>query len=218
MKWLSAALQVVDKIPFEKLFIKPPSNKKSLQELQEILSGGVATPVKELHEPTVEDEIPDEEDLHGFLQPRQQKVHLERNSDEASAVTAEETVNYQNRELGKLLLRMERHYAQKLMINGKKCDCGSSKHLLDIEALAEETVGMVDNPDIYYRLLEWVKDVGPKSTVTASASGDYDEDYPAFSRQSRDLRKELLGTLEAKALFGQQSEEKTGEEPENNIN
>lgn len=116
-------------------------------------------------------------------------------------VSREDTVLYHNREIGKLLLRMERHYAQKMRINGIPCDCGAPKHLLDLEAMAEETIPMVLDSGIYYRILNWVKEVGPKSTEEAAKSGNYDDQYPLMSYEARDLRKDIIGSLAPGALF-----------------
>lgn len=191
MKWLTAIAQVVERLPLERLFIKPPSNRKQLGELQEILGGARPKPI----EPSPE-EAPEEAE-EGYLEPRRQRVHL---PEAKSELSTEETVAYQNREIGKLLLRMERHYAQKLRINGVPCDCGSQKHLLDLESLCEETIAMVDNSDIYYRIIEWGRGVAPKSTDQAAKSGSYDNEYPFFSRQARDFRKDIIGSLEPSAL------------------
>jgi len=196
VNWLSLVAAAVEKIPFERLIAKPRDSRESLEELKEILdSAPRGKPQPKQQEEELEEEA--------VLEPR--RAHLpERPS---SGVSTEETVAYQNREIGKLLLRLERHYAQKLRINGVPCDCGQSKHLLDLESLAEETVPMVDNPQIYYRIIEWVREVGPKSSEEAAKSGNYDEEYPAFSRQAREFRKELLGTLDASALFPRKREE-----------
>ncbi|GAI62908.1 unnamed protein product, partial [marine sediment metagenome] len=141
------------------------------------------------------------------LEPRRQKVHL---SSREGGLSTEETVGYQNREIGKLLLRMERHYAQRLRVNGIPCDCGSQKHLLDLESLCEETISMVDNSDVYYRIIEWTSEVAPKSTDEAAKSGKYDNEYPTFSHQARDFRKEIIGSLEPSALFPQKPGEPEG--------
>ena len=69
---------------------------------------------------------------------------------------------------------------------------------------------MVDNPDVYYRLLAWVKEVAPKSTDKAAKSGQHDDEYPIFSRQARDFRKELLGSLEPSVMFYKKEEEQAG--------
>ena len=203
MKWLALAAQVLEKIPIERLLIKPPSNKQNLEELQEILGQSKAKPAgmpTELPEEETREE-PAERPLLGNLGNRPTRVHLGANRSVTSTVSTKETVDYQNREIGKVLLTMERHCVQKFRIAGRACDCGQSKHLLDLEALAEETIAMVDNPDIYYRLLDWVSRLGPLSTVENVESGEYDDIYPVFGNESRGLRKELLGTLDPKALF-----------------
>jgi len=203
MKWLALAAQVLEKIPLERLLIKPPSNKQNLEELQEILGQSKAKPTRmptELPEEETREE-PEERPLLGNLGNRPTRVHLGANRSVTSTVSTKETVDYQNREIGKVLLTMERHCVQKFRIAGRACDCGQSKHLLDLEALAEETIVMVDNPDIYYRLLDWIRRLGPLSTVENVESGEYDDIYPVFGNESRGLRKELMGTLDPKALF-----------------
>lgn len=211
-RWLAATfLSVAERIPLERLFIKPTSNKKRIEELQSILEEAHTKPAEVPPEPPPEVSTEEHENLKGFLEPRRQRVHLEQ--PDTSGISTEETVAYQNREVGKLLLRMERHYAQKLRINGVPCDCGSSKHLLDLESMCEETVPMVDNPDIYYRIVEWSKEVAPKSTDKAAKSGQYDDEYPVFSREARDFRKTVIGSLEASALFPKKAEEEVTEVP-----
>lgn len=207
MDWLALLAQTAAKLPLERIFVRPPDNKKNLEKLQEILSESHAKPA----ESPPEVATTTEEDNWGDLEPRQQKVHLE--PPPADSVTTEETVAYHNREIAKHLTDLQKHYAQKLIVAGKKCDCGSGNHLLGIESLAEATISMVDNPDVYYRLLDWVKEVSPKSTTPAAQSGQYDNEYPIFSRQARDFRKELLGSLEPSAMFTGKVEEVKVETP-----
>ena len=214
MKWLALVAQAVDKIPFERLLVRRPDNKERLRELAEILGEPHAKPVEPKPE---EPEIPPEElieDPHpanlGNLRP---KVRLEANPAVTSTVSTKETVDYQNREIGKILLTMQRHCVQRFRINSKACDCGQSRHLLDLEALVEETIAMVENPDIYYRILEWIGRLGPLSTVENVSSGLYDDIYPTFGNEARDLRKELLGTLDPKALFPKKHMEDVTELP-----
>lgn len=116
-------------------------------------------------------------------------------------LSTEETVKYQKREIGKLLLQMERHFSQRMRIAGIPCDCGASKHLLDMEALSEETIPMEPDNPLYSDLLIWIRQVGSKSTEQAAKSGQYDEEYPKMAEQARNFRKKLLGTLDAEALF-----------------
>jgi len=202
MNWLALVAQAVDKIPLERLLVRRSDEKERLQDLVKILGEAHSKP--EGAEPEPIPDLPEEigEDTHpANLGNTRPKVHLEANHSVTSTVTTKETVDYQNREIGKNLLMLNRHCIQKFRIAGRACDCGQSKHLLELEALAEETAGMVDNPDIYYRILEWVRRLGPISTVEDVSSGKYDDVYPAFGTEARDLRKELLGTLDPKALF-----------------
>lgn len=125
---------------------------------------------------------------------------------QSGGLSTEETVAYENREIAKNLVQLEKHYAQRLRILGIPCDCGSGRHLLAIEGGCENAIPMVANPQVYYRILNWVKEVGPKSTDEAAKSGLYDEEYPRFSHQSRDFRKEIIGSLDPRALFPQKPE------------
>ena len=96
---------------------------------------------------------------------------------------------------------MERHSAQKFRINGKACNCGSEKHLLDLEELCEETIPMVDENAVYYKIIELGKEIAPKAIPEVVATGKYDKEFPIYSGKYRDLRKELLGTLDYSVLF-----------------
>jgi len=214
MKWLALVAQAVEKIPFERLLVRRPDNKERLQELAEILGESHAKPSEpKPEEPELSHEEPIEKPQFANLGNQRPKVHLEPNPAVTSTVSTKETVDYQNREIGKILLTMQRHCVQKFRINGKACDCGQGRHLLDLEALAEETIAMVENPDIYYRLLNWIGRLGPICTVENVSSGKYDNIYPTFGTESRDLRKELLGTLDPKALFPEKHPEEMTELP-----
>lgn len=214
MNWLALVAQAVDKIPLERLLVRRSDEKERLQDLVKILGEAHSKP--EGAEPELIPDLPEEisEDTHpANLGNTRTKVRLEANPSVTSTVSTKETVDYQNREIGKNLLMLQRHCVQKFRINGKVCDCGQSKHLLELEALAEETIGMVDNPDIYYRILDWIRRLGPISTVENVSSGEYDDVIPAFGTEARDLRKELLGTLDPKALFPERHPEEMTELP-----
>ncbi|KKL25001.1 hypothetical protein LCGC14_2409660, partial [marine sediment metagenome] len=88
-----------------------------------------------------------------------------------------------------------------LTVHGALHNCGSTKHLLDMEAMAEEAVPMVNNPQVYYRLIDWVGRCGPMSTEQAAKSGNFDSIYPGLSGEARDFRKEIIGTLDPHALW-----------------
>ena len=197
---LSFSLQAVSRIPFEKLMARPMDTSKDLKKLEQILRAP-QPPTNTAPEP----EPPANTEEQEYILPvRNQPVKT--HAPPIEGVSAEETVNYQKRELCKELYLMEKQYSQKLRINGRVCDCGAGKHLLGIEGLAEETVSMVDDSGIYYRIIDWVRTVGPISTPEAAATGRYDEEYPKFSLAAREFRKELLGTLDVKAMWGKTPE------------
>lgn len=170
--------EVINRVPIERLLSRTPDNTKRLQELQDILTG--SEPKRATEQVDTREEP-------------QRRVHLEQKEGELST---EETVAYQNREIGKLLLRMEGHCTQKFRLFGKICDCGAQKHLLDLESLCEETVPMVDNPDIYYQVIELGKELTPKCLPVAVATLKYDDEFPSYARRYRDMRKKLIGSLD----------------------
>ena len=112
MNLLNIALQIADRLPLERLFVKPHSNKKNLEELQAIFKEARAVPASATPKNLSEETHDEYKDLKGHLEPRQQKVHLEIPSTDANGVTTEETVAYQNREIAKNLVVLEKHFAQ----------------------------------------------------------------------------------------------------------
>lgn len=179
MKWLALLPELLNRIPVERLLTRPPDNRKRLEELQGILSNS-------------------EPKRSGDSEPRaedapQRRVRLQPKE---GGISTEETVDYQNREIAKLLLRMEGHCTQKFRLFGKICECGAAKHLLDLESLCEETIPMVDNPDTYYRIIDLGRELSPKCTPEAVATLQYDDEFPSYARQYRDMRKQLVGYLD----------------------
>lgn len=208
MDWLAFVTNIINRVPIERVIFPRPDHTKALEEF----AGSVTAPQ------TAKEAPPGQKPINTTTQPAEKlpeikpqeapKVRLAE--PQPGGLSIEQTVDYQNREIGKLLLRMERHYAQKLRVAGVPCDCGSQKHLLDLESLSEETIPMVDNPQVYYRIIEWIKKVGPTSTDEAAKSGVHDEQYPVFSHEARDFRKDLIGSLEPSALFPQKPGEPEG--------
>ena len=208
MDWLSFITNMISRVPVERVLFPRPDHTKALGEFAASV-GASETQNKAPSEQKTTTTTTQIAEKPPEIKPQEApKVHL--TEPQPGGLSTEQTVDYQNREIGKLLLRMERHYAQKLRINGIPCDCGSSKHLLDMESLCEETVPMVDNPGVYYRIIDWIKKVGPKSTDESAKSGLYDEEYPVFSHEARDFRKEIIGTLDPSALFPQRLGEPEG--------
>ena len=205
-KLLPLALDYATRIPFEKLLFKPPDKTKPLKELQTILTQSSKPPTEPLEEAEPAESLEEEGD--GIVRRRPHSGRpwappgtLAEKPLPPPGLTTEQTVDYGNKNIGKALLQMEKHFAQGLMIKGIACDCGSSRHLLFMEAECEDTMAMVDDPSIYQKIIDWVEEVGPKSSEAASRSREYADEYPLFSHQARDLRKELLGTLDISALF-----------------
>jgi len=111
-----------------------------------------------------------------------------------SHLSTEDTIRYQNREIGKQLVALEYHLAQRMRIQGVPCDCGSSKHLLFLEQLSQETIPMTGNPSDYEAIILWVREIESKCTEEGAKSGRYDEEYPVMASQARDFRKRVLGS------------------------
>jgi hypothetical protein len=192
MGWGSIAAIVLDKIPLERIIFREQNRSQDREDLKKI--------VDIINKDRAELAKSSQQTARIISIDAPKKVLLKRNNGSHSDVTTEETVNYQNREIAKLLLQIERHASQGMKINGRSCDC-LIKHLPDLESLCEETISMVDNPDIYLKMIEWGKYIGPRGTPEANDSGLYTSEYPTYARQARNFRKEILGTLDYNALF-----------------
>jgi hypothetical protein len=59
-----------------------------------------------------------------------------------------------------------------MRIKSTPCDCGASKHLIDSESMIEETIYMVRDSSVYYRVQHGVREVRPKSTNEAAKSSN----------------------------------------------
>ena len=179
---INLVADIIDRVPLEKMLIPERDTRKDQQELLEIYKNSpvIQTPASPKPQPA-----------RTLLSD---KSETDRPSDQ-------ETIEYQNREIGKILLQMERHASQKFRINGKACDCGASKHLLDLEELSEETISMVGNSGVYYKIIDIGKEIAPKVIPDIVATGRYDQEFPEYSRRYRDLRKELMGSLDYDKLL-----------------
>jgi hypothetical protein len=180
----NAAATILEKVPFEKMIIKPPDPAKEHEELRAILIGSANIPA-----------------AAQTSKPSPSPARNLSNSPQSKTPTDKDTIIYQNREIGKIILQMERHSSQRFRINGIACECGSNKHLLDLEELCEETIPMVGDDKVYFKIIELGKELAPKVAPDIVASGQYDEEYPEYSKKYRDLRKELFGTLDYTPLF-----------------
>jgi len=191
MNWVALITNIINRVPIERVLFPPPDNTKALEELVTRMSGTQSpkgAPISE--KPT---------DSIAQVGEKTPTVHLEISSE--TGLTTDEIVAYHNRKIGKHLGALEGHYADRMRIFGKPCDCGSGKHLLMLEQFSEETISMVDNPSIYEEIIQWVREVEPKSTDIAAKSGKYDDEYPVLAAQARDFRKSILGTTALSAMI-----------------
>jgi len=185
MDWLAVIMNIVNRVPIERVLFRPPDHTKAMEDFARSLP----------HTESPKEAPPEQKTTVTTKTPEKVAQAVSTSVLERPGPTTEETVAHHNRQLAKQLNAMARHYTERMIIAGKPCDCGSSKHLLDIEQLSEETIPMVTDPTIYYEMMKWVKEVEPKSTDEAAKSGKYDDEYPILSGQARDLRKRLLGSL-----------------------
>ena len=97
---INLVADIIDKIPLEKMLIPERDTRKDNQELMEIYKNSpiTQTPAQPKPQPT-----------RTLLSD---KSDIEKPSDQ-------ETIQYQNREIGKILLQMERHASQRFRINGR---------------------------------------------------------------------------------------------------
>ena len=171
MNWPQFISTIVSRIPFERVLFPRPDHTKSLEEFAANLpraeSQKEASPGQKTAITTKTPEKVAQGGSASVLEPPE--------------LSTEETVAYQNREIGKQLLAMESHYAQRMRIAGTPCDCGATKHLLYLEQLCLETIPMVADPSTYEEIVNWVREAEPKSTEAAARSGRHDEEYPVLS-------------------------------------
>jgi len=191
MDWLALITTVINRVPIERVLFRPPDHTKALEEFAKTL------PPTE----SPKEAPPEQKTTVTTKTPEKVAQAVSTSVLEPSGLSTEETVAYQNREIGKQLLAMESHYAQRMRIAGTPCDCGATKHLLYLEQLCLETIPMVGDPSTYEEMINWVRENEPKSTDEAARSGKYDQDYPVLSGQAREFRKRVIGTLSPRAMI-----------------
>lgn len=191
MDWLAFITNIINRVPIERVLFRPPDHTKALEEFARTL------PPTE----SPKEAPPEQKTTVTTKTPEKVAQAVSTSVLEQPRLSTEETVAYQNREIGKQLLAMESHYAQRMRIAGTPCDCGATKHLLYLEQLCLETIPMVGDPSTYEEMINWVRENEPKSTDEAARSGKYDQDYPVLSGQAREFRKRVIGTLSPRAMI-----------------
>ena len=131
-----------------------------------------------------------ERDLPAEQPPRvSQETPLEM--PKVSAVTTEQTLAYQNREIVKTLLVLETHLGQGCRIMGEVCDC-CVKHPLELEKLAEEGMTMSNVP-VYEELYQFARKLDPMVQVDVLESGQVtEEDLLPLVLEARGYRKRVM--------------------------
>jgi len=191
MDWLAFVSNIINHVPIERVLFPHPDHTKAVEDFARSLP----------HTEIKKEASPEQKTTTTTKTPERAAQAVSTSILERPGLTTEETVAYQNREIGKQLLAMESHYAQRMRIAGVPCDCGSSKHLLFLEELSLEVIPMVGDPSTYEEIIKWVKENEPKSTDEAAKSGKYDDEYPVLSGQARDFRKRVMGTLSPRAMI-----------------
>ena len=191
MDWLAFITNIINRVPIERVLFRPPDHTKALEDFARSLP----------HTESQKEGSPEPRAAVTTKPPEKVAQAVSTSVLERPRLSTEETVAYQNREIGKQLLAMESHYAQRMRIAGTPCDCGATKHLLYLEQLCLETIPMVSDPSTYEEITSWVKEAEPKSTEAAAKSGKYDQDYPVLSGQAREFRKRVMGTLSPRAMI-----------------
>ncbi len=191
MDLLAVIMNIVNRVPIERLLFRPPDHTKAIEDFARSL------PPTE----SPKEAPPEQKTTVTTKTPEKVAQAVSTSVLERPGLSTEETVAYQNREIGKQLLAMESHYAQRMRIAGTPCDCGATKHLLYMEQLCLETIPMVSAPSTYEEIISWIREAEPKSTEAAVRSGKYDQDYPVLSGQAREFRKRVMGTLSPAAMI-----------------
>lgn len=200
MKWLALGIQLASRIPFEQFIFRHRPSEKKEEELLKILEDRArSAPAKT----PVFSESYDEHSGKKIPQPAAPVAVMERRD---NPVSTQETVDYQRREIAKEFFLLEKHLQQHCQIGGKPCDC-CEKHPIIIEGLAQEVLGMENDP-LYSEIIEWAREVSPMTTQTASESGKYYETYPQLAIAARTLRKRMMGTTDIAALMTPDTKEK----------
>ena len=192
--------------------IKLPANP--LEPLREIVRGG-----RERIENAGSDIRSVAEELHGAIPDMTSTIQGSEKAPEiepqgrtsssttgASKLTSEETLAYQNREIGRELWLLEKHLAQGCRIpdkTGKRIPCDCCEKGGFIAGLAYESIPIAERASrssaSYEKVARWAENLNPMVTVAAVEGGQYD--YKKLSGEASALRKELMGSLALGALL-----------------
>ena len=121
--------------------------------------------------------------------------------------TTEETILHCKRRLATELYRFELDLVDKCKIMGKACDCCEKHPAIGFHAMAGELIPMEPRNTVYAEIMAWVDGNARRLTMEASASGQFDEEYPVMASQVREFRKRVMGTESVETLLSKQEKD-----------
>ena len=191
MDWLAVIMNIVNRVPIERILFRPPDHTKDMEDF-----------AKGLPRTEGQKEAPSEQKTGITTQETITATALITEERKAPQLpTTEETRQVLRRRLAKELYRAELDLTGGLRIAGKPCDCLDSKHSLGLEAAAEELIPSEPDNPVYQEILVWLERSRPKLMIEAIGSGQYDEEYPQMAAQFKDFRKRIMGTTVLTAMI-----------------
>lgn len=193
MGWSDVVSNIAMKVPWERFMFRPRDESRALEQFAATLPAATASgPVTSTPTAT----------KASAPTPNPTEIGSQGVS-EASALslaTTEETIVDLNKRLAKEVYRFQLDLAAGCKIAGKPCDCCEKHPLFAIESMVEELVPMDPENPTYSALGQWIKANAHKLTIEASASGEYDQEYPHMAATMRAFRKDLMGTEKLTAM------------------
>jgi len=183
MKWLSLVPYVLERLPIERMFVRPVSNKERLRELQDVLEHSSAKKTEAVESQTANN--PDYEEVPESLSDTEEDATL------ISGPTTEETVLHLKGRLARFLSDFEDDLLDGGRIMGKPCDC-LEKHSGKISGVCLELSSM-DNDPVYSDVVNWLE-AHEEPFRLVNVADNPPEFYRAMVPEIRKFRKHIKGT------------------------
>ena len=113
--------------------------------------------------------------------------------------TESETIVALKDRLREQITGAEDDLAHNLKINGKACTCMEGRHNVQIKALAREVMEKEPDNPIFQEVIDWISSNEPRMTARASASGQYDKEYPKMANELGNFRRKLTKEISGNA-------------------
>lgn len=189
--WLDFTLGLIERIPLERLIVKPLDRAKDRDDLRKLAMEIAAKP------PTAPAPSPNNVPMLEAGAVKTSKIVL---------ASTQETLEELKRRLGKELYKLELDLQGGLRIAGKPCDCATKKHNFGIEATAEELMSYEHNP-AYGEVIAWYQQHLPEFYPEEIVHHDQ-EYYRAMTPTLREFRKRIMGTEHPLALLNKEERQK----------